>query len=323
MTIRESGYHCDVVIVGGGAAGLSAALMLARARYSVVVVDSGRPRNATAAHMHGFLSRDGMPPGELLAAGRAEVAQYGVEFVDGVATAVSAADGVVSVEVADSATLRGRRLLVTTGLTDDLPELPGLAERWGRDVLHCPFCHGWEVRDQVIGVLSTTPMSMHQATLFRQWSAQLRFLPHTGPALSDAEVEELTARDIEIIPGEVTGLRITDDRLTGIQLATGEVVEVQALVCGPRFSARGGLLAALGLTPTAHASGIGDYIATDATGRTAVPGVWAAGNVADPAKQLIGAAAMGAEVAVAMIDDLISDEVRDAVAARRATAGSK
>ncbi|MEV6561680.1 NAD(P)/FAD-dependent oxidoreductase [Nocardia sp. NPDC051756] len=323
MTIRESGYHCDVVIVGGGAAGLSAALMLARARYSVVVVDSGQPRNATAAHMHGFLSRDGMPPGELLAAGRAEVAPYGVEFVTGVATGVTAAEDGVSVEVADSGTIRGRRLLVTTGLTDDLPELPGLAERWGRDVLHCPFCHGWEVRDQVIGVLSTTAMSMHQATLFRQWSPRLRFLSHTGPALSDTEVEELTARDIEIIPGEVVALQITDDRLTGVQLGSGELVELEALVCGPRFSARGGLLAPLGLTPTAHPSGIGDYIATDATGRTAVPGVWAAGNVADPAKQLIGAAAMGAEVAVAMIDDLISDEVRGAVAARRATAGSK
>ncbi|MFF3229106.1 NAD(P)/FAD-dependent oxidoreductase [Nocardia suismassiliense] len=297
--------------------------MLARARYTVVVVDSGEPRNATATHMHGFLTRDGMPPGELLVAGRAEVRQYGVEFVTGVATAVSASDKGVKVEVDDAGTVHGRRLLVATGLTDDLPELPGLAERWGRDVLNCPFCHGWEVRDQVIGVLSTTPMSMHQAMLFRQWSAQLRFLPHTGPALSDTEVEELTARDIAIIPGEVAALQVANDRLTGVRLSTGEVVELQALVCGPRFSARGDLLAPLGLTPTAHPSGIGDYIATDAAGRTEVPGVWAAGNVADPAKQLIGAAAMGAEVAVAMIDDLISEELRGAVEARRAAAGSR
>ncbi|WP_306796170.1 NAD(P)/FAD-dependent oxidoreductase [Nocardia sp. XZ_19_369] len=323
MTIPESGYHCDVVIVGGGAAGLSAALMLARARYTVVVVDSGEPRNATATHMHGFLTRDGMPPADLLVAGRAEVRQYGVEFVTGVATAVSASDKGVKVEVDDAGTVHGRRLLVATGLTDDLPELPGLAERWGRDVLNCPFCHGWEVRDQIIGVLSTTPMSMHQAMLFRQWSAQLRFLPHTGPALSDTEVEELTARDIAIIPGEVAALQVANDRLTGVRLSTGEVVELQALVCGPRFSARGDLLAPLGLTPTAHPSGIGDYIATDAAGRTEVPGVWAAGNVADPAKQLIGAAAMGAEVAVAMIDDLISEELRGAVEARRAASSSR
>ncbi|CAM4472589.1 NAD(P)/FAD-dependent oxidoreductase [Nocardia ninae] len=323
MTIPESGNRCDVVIVGGGAAGLSAALMLARARYTVVVVDSGEPRNATATHMHGFLTRDGMPPGDLLVAGRAEVRQYGVEFVTGVATAVSASGEGVRVEVVDSGTIHGRRLLVATGLTDDLPELPGLAERWGRDVLNCPFCHGWEVRDQIIGVLSTTPMSMHQAMLFRQWSAQLRFLPHTGPTLTDSEVEELTARDIAIIPGEVAALQIANDRLTGVRMRTGEVVELQALVCGPRFSARGDLLAPLGLTPTAHPSGIGDYIATDATGRTAVPGVWAAGNVADPAKQLIGAAAMGAEVAAAMIDDLISEEVRGAVDARRAASGSR
>ncbi|MFI6217577.1 NAD(P)/FAD-dependent oxidoreductase [Nocardia brasiliensis] len=323
MTIRESGYHCDVVIVGGGAAGLNAALMLARARYSVVVVDSDRPRNAPAAHMHGFLSRDGVAPGELLVAGRAEVAGYGVEFITGEVTAVAAADGGFAVDVIDSGTIRGRRLLVATGLTDDLPELPGLAERWGRDVLHCPFCHGWEVRDQVIGVLSTTAMSMHQAMLFRQWSPRLRFLSHTGPALTDAEVEQLAARDIEIISGEVEAVQVSDDRLTGVRLRTGEVVELQALVCGPRFSARAGLLAPLGLTPTAHPSGIGDHIAVDAAGRTAVPGVWAAGNVADPAKQLIGAAAMGAEVAVAIIDDLISAEVRGAVDSRRAAAGSR
>ncbi|WP_234391396.1 NAD(P)/FAD-dependent oxidoreductase [Nocardia suismassiliense] len=297
--------------------------MLARARYTVVVVDSGEPRNATATHMHGFLTRDGMPPADLLVAGRAEVRQYGVEFVTGVATSVSASDKGVRVQVVDSGTVHARRLLVATGLTDDLPELPGLAERWGRDVLNCPFCHGWEVRDQIIGVLSTTPMSMHQAMLFRQWSAQLRFLPHTGPALSDTDIEELTARDIAIIPGEVAALQVANDRLTGVRMSTGEVVELQALVCGPRFSARGDLLAPLGLTPTAHPSGIGDYIATDAAGRTAVPGVWAAGNVADPAKQLIGAAAMGAEVAVAMIDDLISEEVRGAVDSRRAASGSR
>nr|WP_238847479.1 NAD(P)/FAD-dependent oxidoreductase [Nocardia arthritidis] len=290
--------------------------MLARARYSVAVVDSGEPRNAPAAHMHGFLTRDGMAPGEFLAAGRAEVREYGVEFISGVATAVTVPDGIVRVELAGGRTIRGRRALVATGLTDELPDLPGLAERWGRDVLHCPFCHGWEIRDQVIGVLSTTPMALHQAMLFRQWSAKLRFLQHTGPALTEAETAELAARDIEIIAGEVMSVQVTDDRLTGVRLRDGAVIELEALVIGPRFTAHGDLLASAGLTPSAHPSGIGDYIAADPTGRTEAPGVWVAGNVADPAKQLLGAAAMGAETAVAMIADLIEEDVRTAVAAR-------
>ncbi|WP_225732143.1 MULTISPECIES: NAD(P)/FAD-dependent oxidoreductase [unclassified Nocardia] len=314
MTIQDTEY--DVVVVGGGAAGLGGALMLARARYSVAVVDSGEPRNAPAAHMHGYLTRDGMAPGEFLAVGHAEVRGYGVEFVTGAATAVTVSDGIVRVELADGRTIRGRRALVATGLTDELPELPGLAERWGRDVLHCPFCHGWEIRDQVIGVLSTTPMALHQAMLFRQWSAKLRFLQHTGPALTEAETAELAARDIEIIAGEVTSVQVTDDRLTGVQLRGGAVIEMEALVIGPRFTAHGDLLASAGLTPSPHPSGIGDYIAADPTGRTEAPGVWVAGNVADPAKQLLGAAAMGAETAVAMIADLIEEDVRTAVAAR-------
>jgi thioredoxin reductase len=140
----------DVVVVGGGAAGLSAALVLGRARRRVVVIDSGEPRNAPASHMHGYLSRDGLPPAELLQPGRDEADGYGVDFVS---------DRVVSVEpgisllLADGATKMARRVLLATGATDVLPEIPGAQERWGRDFLHCPYCHGWEVRDQPPGVL--------------------------------------------------------------------------------------------------------------------------------------------------------------------------
>jgi thioredoxin reductase len=136
--------ECDVVVVGGGAAGLSAALVLVRARRMVVVVDAGAPRNAPAAHMHGFLSRDGMPPRELLAAGRAEVSSYGGRLIDD--TVVGVEPG-FHVRLASGAHLRTRRILVATGLRDELPDLPGVRERWGRDLLHCPYCHGYEVRD--------------------------------------------------------------------------------------------------------------------------------------------------------------------------------
>jgi thioredoxin reductase len=150
VAVRASPH--DVVVVGGGAAGLSAALVLGRARRRVAVIDAGAPRNAPAAHMHGFLSRDGLPPTALLAAGRAEVNGYGVDLIE---------DRVVGIEpgfrvrLAGGRTLETRRILIATGARDELPEVPGVRERWGRDLLHCPYCHGWEVRDQPIGILGT------------------------------------------------------------------------------------------------------------------------------------------------------------------------
>jgi thioredoxin reductase len=149
----------DVAVVGGGAAGLSGALALARARRSVLVVDAGEPRNAPAGHVHNYLGREGTPPAELLAAGRDEVTQYGGEIVTGRVASAAREGDVFRLNLAGGGTVHARRLLVTTGLVDELPDVPGLAEQWGRGVLHCPYCHGWEVRDQRIGVLATGPLA--------------------------------------------------------------------------------------------------------------------------------------------------------------------
>jgi len=144
----------DVVVIGGGAAGLSAALVLSRARRTVAVVDAGSPRNAPAAHLQGFISRDGLPPQDLLALGRDEVTSYGGTLIKGtVAAAAHCASAGFKVRLVDGSVLTARRLLVTTGLHDVLPDIPGVRERWGRDLLHCPYCHGYEVRDQSLGVL--------------------------------------------------------------------------------------------------------------------------------------------------------------------------
>src|SRR5439155_17719636 len=137
----------------GGAAGLSAALVLSRARRAVAVVDAGEPRNAPASRMHGFLSRDGMSPRELVTVARAEVASYGGVLVDGAVAGIARADAGFEVALADGERMTARRVLVATGLRDELPDVLGLRERFGRDVLHCPYCHGYEVRDQPIGVL--------------------------------------------------------------------------------------------------------------------------------------------------------------------------
>ncbi|WP_371749610.1 NAD(P)/FAD-dependent oxidoreductase [Streptomyces sp. NBC_01283] len=307
----------DVLVVGGGAAGLSAALTLSRARRSVLVVDSGEPRNAPADGVHGFLSREGLAPGELLRIGREEVAGYGGRIVSDLVTGVRRAGERFVVETAGGRSHRTRRLLVTTGLIDELPDVPGIRERWGRDVLHCPYCHGWEVRDEPIGVLATGPMAMHQALLFRQWSPDVTLFLHAAGESADEQWEQLAARGIAVVEGEVAGLDVEGDRLTGVRLASGRRVPVRALAVAPRFEARGAMLAGLGLTSVDHPMGVGSYVESDATGFTGVAGVWAAGNVTDLVAGVVVSAASGMTSAVAINADLVAADTAAAVAARR------
>ena len=307
----------DVLVAGGGAAGLNGALMLARSRRTVLVIDAGAPRNAPAAGVHGLLARDGMPPAELLERGRAEVRRYGGQVVAGEVGAVAREDNGFAVTLADGRTVRARRLLVATGLVDELPDIPGLRARWGRDVVHCPYCHGWEVRDQAIGVLASGPMAMHQALLFRQLSDDVTFFSHTMPPPAGEEAEQLAARGITVVNGEVASLEIAGDRLAGVRLRDGTVVSRDALAVSPRMAARAGFLAALGLRPTAHPSGAGEYIPADPAGRTEVPGVWVAGNVTDLTAQVGAAAAAGAMAGAQINADLVAEETRQAVAAYR------
>jgi thioredoxin reductase (NADPH) len=315
----------DVVVIGGGPAGLSGAVALGRSRRTVLVMDDGTPRNAPAAGVHNFLTRDGTPPGELLAAGRAEVASYGGEVRSGRAVGAERVDGALVVRLADGTAVRARRLLVTTGLTDVLPDVPGLAERWGRDVLHCPYCHGWEVRDQAIGVLACGPMAVHQALMLRQLSADVTFFQHDAGPLGDDEREQLTARGIPIVDGEVVGLAVADDRLTGVRLADGRTVAVDALGVQPVFTARTELLDALGLVPTdmvvaGHV--IGRHIAAGMGGTTDAPGVYVAGNVAEPMAQVMSSAAAGLFAGAAINGDLVTEDTAVAVAALREKAAA-
>ena len=338
--MNENRY--DVVVVGGGPAGLSAAVALTRSRRTVLVADSGDPRNAPAAHVHNYLGREGIPPGDLLATGRAEVAGYGGEIVTGTVTSAQRLDdaredgarfrivladgepaltgGVLTRGVLTRGVL-ARRLLVTTGLADELPDVPGVADRWGRDVLHCPYCHGWEVRDQVIAVLASGPGAVHQALLFRQLSEHVTVLLNTAPELGRDVREQLDARGIAVVEGEVATLEVTGDRLTGVRLRSGQVVPCQAVVVQPRFTARAGVLSSLGLEPADMEMGgqvVGSYVPAGPAGDTAVPGVWVAGNVADLKAQVISSAAAGLNAAAAINADLIEEDARVAVAARRA-----
>ena len=334
----------DVVVVGGGAAGLSAGLTLARARRRVLVVDAGQPRNAPAAGVHGFLTRDGIAPRELTRLGRAEVEQVGGEVVDGTVTRLERSGG----DPADSSpgagtptaganaggassftvslttqggterVVRARRVVVTTGLTDELPDVDGLAERWGRDVVHCPYCHGWEIRDQVIGVLGTTPFAVHQAMMFRQWSDRVTLFVHEAPEPTDAEWERLAARGVQVVTGRVRSLRVEGDALTGVVVDGAPVVPVDALAVAAAVRPNGDLLEPLGVVPEPHPMGLGTVIASDPlTGATTVPGLYLAGNVADARMQVVTAAASGVGVAVSVNMDLITEDTDLAVAERR------
>ncbi|MBB4716824.1 NAD(P)/FAD-dependent oxidoreductase [Streptomyces luteogriseus] len=329
-----------VVVIGGGAAGLSAALVLGRARHRTLVVDAGEPRNAPAAHMQGYLTRDGMPPAEFLALGREEIARYGVELVRDRVVAVTRGEGLTGVPggdptgvqdeelsgvqdeslsgvpgegftvmLAGGRTVRARRLVVATGLKDELPAVAGVAERFGRDVLHCPFCHGWEVRDQPFGVLASSPASVHQALMVSQWSKDVRLFLHTvaEAELSDEDLRRLAAAGVEVVPGEVAGLVVEDDRLTGVRLADGTTHARSVLFLAPRAVPQTGLLEGLGAE--LHETPFGAYPVVDATGLTTVPGVWAAGNAIGFAEQVVHAASGGYRAASAIVGDLLMSDL--------------
>lgn len=296
----------DVAIIGGGAAGLSAALTLARSRRSVVVIDDHHPRNAPADRVHNYLGRESTPPTELFGIGRDEAAQYGATFLDGRVTSVSRADGQFDVSVDGQQAVRARRVLVATGVVDELPDIEGLADRWGRDVLHCAYCHGWEVRDRAIAVLGTGPLAVHHALIFRQLSDNVTLVRHNEFPLSPEEAAQLAHRNINVIDGPVARLRISDYALSGVELETGVTVPCEALVVATVVSARIDMLAPVGVTAQEMRLGdhlLGTYLPVT-RGATAVPGVYAAGNVTDIKAQVITSAAAGTEAAVAINADL-------------------
>ncbi|MEH3034358.1 MAG: FAD-dependent oxidoreductase [Aeromicrobium erythreum] len=312
----------DVLVVGGGAAGLSAALVLARSRRSVVVVDAGEPRNAPAEGVHNYLGREGTPPLELQAIGRDEVARYGGTVVHDRVVAITPVgddEPLFDAELAGGRVLRARRVVLATGLVDELPDVPGLAERWGHEVLHCPYCHGWEVRDRRVGVLLTGPAGVHHAGLFRQLTDDVTLIAHDGTVDHDARIG-LAARGVRVVEQRVARVLVEDDRLTGVELTGGERLDLDALVVAPFFRGTSALATSLGVpeAPIEMAGTVlGVGLEVDARGATPVPGVWAAGNTAAPMATVVASAAAGTQAGAALNADLVEEDTRAAVAAWR------
>jgi thioredoxin reductase len=304
----------DVIIVGAGSGGLSAALMLGRARRRVLVIDGGAPRNAVAAHMHGVLGRDGWSPLDLVATGRAEVERYGVVVTPGEVVSAERVESGFAIELGSGERHHARRLLVATGLRDELPEIPGLTEQWGTGAVVCPYCDGWEVRDRRIAVLATGPLSTHQAQMLRQWSPEVIFFTNAGE-LTDADAAPLVARGIAIERRAVTAVSAgADGRLQGIRLADGDTVAVDSIFLHPRVVPNDALLRGLGAATTEGFGGA-PWVEVDATGRTSIPTLWAVGNVVNPSASVPVASGAGNVAGATINADLIEEEIRDALAA--------
>lgn len=306
--------HCDVAVIGGSAAGLAGALQLARQRRSVLVVDDNSPRNAPSAHMHGYLGHDGVDPGTLLAAGRDEVRRHGGEVLTGrVLTVTRRDDGRFRLALTGGHSLVARRVLAATGLTDLLPAIDGIAGQWGKGVVHCPFCHGFEVRDRRLVQIVTQPLGLHPTPLWRHLTDRLTVVLHDPTGIDEAALAPLRAAGVAIEIAEVA--RIVpgaDGEVRGVELADGRLLPSDAVAVGPRFHARADVLEGVGLTSTAHPSGAGDFLTVDAFGATAVPGIYAAGNLTDPALQVLPAAAHGSQVGAMIASSLAGEDLGDA-----------
>ena len=311
----------DALVIGGGAAGLAAAVALARSLRSVAVIDAGKPRNAPAEEAHNLLGREGISPLQLVAIGREEAQSYGAQIISGEVQSVTRTefdraepyrDTTFDATLTDGTTLCARRLLLASGLVDELPDIAGIESLWGTDVLHCPFCHGYEVRGRRIGILGTGPATLHQTLLFRQLSPHITVIDHGMPPLSDDDRAMFDALGVEYAAGPVARLDTdTSGRLRAAVFADGSEVELDALVVAPRFLARTALYESLGGEPTATPTGV--FIPTEMGGRTPLAGVWAAGNCADP-MAMVGAAAAAGTQAGAMINaDLAMTDARRTV----------
>ncbi|MDY7087653.1 MAG: bifunctional NAD(P)/FAD-dependent oxidoreductase/class I SAM-dependent methyltransferase [Actinomycetota bacterium] len=300
---------CDVAVIGGSAAGLAAALQLVRQQRSVIVVDDGTPQNAPAEHMHGYLGREGTPPAEMRAIGREEVRGYGGEILTGRVVDVRRKDDRFHLDLTGGHALAARHVVAATGVADNLPGIPGLAERWGRQVIHCPFCHGYEVRDQRIVHIVSTPPGLHPASLMRHLTDRLTIVLHDATGIDRTSADNLAAAGVTVLTARV--VRVTDgsDAPLSVELEDGRSLPADAVLTGTTFHARTEAFSGLGVATAPHPSGLGDIVTADPTGRTNVDGFFAAGSLTGAGQQVIAAAAHGAFVGAQVAFSLAAEDL--------------
>lgn len=293
----------DVAIIGGSNAGLSAALALGRARRSVAVIDDSNPRNAPASDAYNVYTRDGTPPDELRRIGREQLVPYGVHFFETLAQMVEGSKGAFRLALGDGTALSAARILLATGVSDDLPDVPGLRELWGKSVFTCPYCHGWEVRDTPLAVLGDGDAGYGYARMIQNWSRDLVLITGENTTLTDEQRDELDSRGIRIVEASVTEYESRDGELTAVYLGDGRRLERQAVFMRPPSRLRGNLHEQLGCALSDN----GSLVVADEMGRTSVPGVYAAGDMTSPMPAVIIAAASGTKAAAMLNHELVME----------------
>lgn len=293
----------DAIVIGGSFAGLSAAMYIARARRSVCVVDTGAPRNRSAAHSHGFFAQDGSAPAAMLATARSQVGRYPTaSFVDARAVSAATTPNGFSVTLAGGEVLEGTKLVLAFGISDELPAIPGLAERWGQSVLHCPYCHGYEFSGRQLGVLNVSPGSVHQAMLIAQWGPTTLFLNGAAEP-DDAVLAQLHKHGVALERAPVRALRGDGSGLRAIELTDGRESPVEALYLGPRTRLNSEIANQLGCET--EDGSFGPVIRTDAQKLTTVAGVFAAGDITRSMHNVTWASADGVMAGTALHRSLV------------------
>jgi thioredoxin reductase len=287
----------DTIIVGGSFAGLSAAIYLGRARRSVLALDTGAPRNRFAAASHGFFAQDGADPRTMIATMRAQVAAYPtIDFLDQAASHASRQNTGFSVTLANGDVVAGATLLLAYGIADILPDLPGVAERWGNSVIHCPYCHGYEFSGQRLGVLNLSPMSLHQAALILEWGPTTFFLD--GGAIDSEAAADLARRGVSVEPAPVEALLGEGSSLSAVRLRDGREHPLDALFIGPRYRFNSDLAEQLGCA--IDEGQFGSTVTVDDMKATSVAGVYAAGDITRMGHTVTFACADGVTAALAI-----------------------
>jgi thioredoxin reductase len=293
----------DVIVIGGSAAGLSAALILGRALRSVLVIDSGTPCNRVSHASHGFLTRDGVKPSELLHIGREQIAQYEtVSILNAFVVSAAPADEGFIVETRDGETFQARKLLLATGLRDELPDLPGIENFWGTSVFHCPYCDGWEVRNQAIAIYGPGE-TLQQVKMLRNWTPHLTICTGGEGTVPDENRALFTRHGIEVNEKPIARLEGEGDKLRQIVFSDHTTLAVAALFIRPDTHHQ---------APFAHNLGSvrdeNGKIQVDIMGHTSVPGVYAAGDMTSRFRSVAVAVASGAQAAYGISHDLIAED---------------
>jgi len=300
----------EAIVVGGGAAGLSAALILGRARRKVLVLDDGRPRNAVAERMHGFITRDGTPPLDLLAAAKSELRRYpSVACAESHVESATGDIGAFAIRTHEGRTHRARRLLIATGVYDALPAIDGLRETWGRSAFVCPYCDAWEVREQRIAAVAKGAKAVELAQELRQWSHDIIVCTQGGNALSDEHRRWLDATNVMLVPQPIRRIHAHGGRIASIEFEGGRQEPCAAVFLSAPLRPRYPLVDMLGCALRDDGE-----IAVDARGRTSVAGVYAAGDAVTTVHQVVLAAASGVCAAIGINEDCLKDDVRSAAA---------